>query len=63
MYNFPPELEKEISAFGSDDAGDLAEEAKLLRWMVWKAINDGKTEQREQLSAIADTIVWDASSE
>ena len=41
-YNFPDELQREIDAFADDNAGRVDQEIRIVRWLIQKAVTDGK---------------------
>ena len=41
-YTFPDELQCEIDAFAGDNAGRVDQEIRIVRWLIQRAVTDGK---------------------
>jgi hypothetical protein len=41
-YQFTSEIQREIDAFAGDDPGQVAQETRIVRWLIQKAVEEGK---------------------
>ena len=41
-YNFPDEIQREIDAFAEDNAGRVDQEIRIVRWLIQRAVTDGR---------------------
>ena len=42
-YKFPPEIEKELREFDSDDVGQVADEIRLCKMLIRRAVEQGNS--------------------